>query len=41
VLLEIGREAVYGQALDELLDEAASTLILEATQEDTQGELPI
>jgi ATP-dependent Lhr-like helicase len=41
VLLEIGREAVYGQALDELLDEAASTLILEATQEDAQGELPI
>ncbi|HET6223323.1 MAG TPA: ligase-associated DNA damage response DEXH box helicase [Dongiaceae bacterium] len=41
VLLEIGREAVYGQALDELLDEAASTLILEATQEDIQGELPI
>jgi ATP-dependent Lhr-like helicase len=30
VLLEIGRESVYGAALDELLDEAASELIAEA-----------
>src|SRR5262245_3082031 len=41
VLLEIGRKSVYGEALDELLDEASSSLILEAMQEDVQGELPI
>lgn len=31
VLLEIGREAIYGSALDDLLDEAAADLIEEAT----------
>ena len=31
VLLEIGREQVYGEALDELLDEGAQALIDEAT----------
>ena len=31
VLLEIGREQVYGTALDTLLDDAAQTLIAEAT----------
>lgn len=31
VLLEIGREAVYGEAIDELLDENARDLIEEAT----------
>jgi ATP-dependent Lhr-like helicase len=30
VLLEIGREAVYGTALDQLLDEAATELMVEA-----------
>jgi ATP-dependent Lhr-like helicase len=32
VLLEIGREQVYGAALDELLDEGAQALIAEATE---------
>jgi len=32
VLLEIGREQVYGSALDTLLDDAARALIAEATQ---------
>jgi ATP-dependent Lhr-like helicase len=32
VLLEIGREQVYGSALDTLLDDAAQALIAEATQ---------
>jgi ATP-dependent Lhr-like helicase len=31
-LLEIGREAVYGEALDELLDEATQALVAEATR---------
>jgi ATP-dependent Lhr-like helicase len=35
VLLEIGREQVYGEAVDELLDLAARDLIEEATAEDT------
>jgi ATP-dependent Lhr-like helicase len=34
VLLEIGRESVYGQAVDALLDEAAAQLIAEATSEE-------
>ena len=41
VLLEIGREQVQGAAIDELLDEAASDLIAEATQGVEQGRLPI
>jgi ATP-dependent Lhr-like helicase len=31
VMLEIGREAVYGEASDELLAEAAEDLVREAT----------
>jgi ATP-dependent Lhr-like helicase len=31
VMLEIGREAVYGEASDELLAEAARELVREAT----------
>ena len=31
VMLEIGREAVYGEASDELLAEAAEELVKEAT----------
>jgi ATP-dependent Lhr-like helicase len=31
VMLEIGRESVYGEASDELLAEAASELVKEAT----------
>jgi ATP-dependent helicase Lhr and Lhr-like helicase len=34
VLLEVGKESVYGTALDSLLDEAAEELIEEATRED-------
>ncbi|MEM7222288.1 MAG: ligase-associated DNA damage response DEXH box helicase [Pseudomonadota bacterium] len=42
VLLEIGREQVYGTALEELLDESAQALIAEATEEDLeQAELPL
>ncbi|MDX1710003.1 MAG: ligase-associated DNA damage response DEXH box helicase [Rhodovibrionaceae bacterium] len=41
VLLEIGREQVYGEALDELLDEGAQALIEEATARTDQAELPI
>jgi len=40
VLLEIGKEAVYGAALDELLDEAAQALIEEAVGEEVGGEEP-
>jgi ATP-dependent Lhr-like helicase len=40
-MLDIGKEAVYGEALDELLDEAAAALILEATAEDPMPELPL
>ncbi|WP_179243971.1 ligase-associated DNA damage response DEXH box helicase [Tistlia consotensis] len=39
VLLEIGREQVYGSALDDLLDEAAESLIAEAMAPE-QGGLP-
>jgi ATP-dependent Lhr-like helicase len=41
VLLEIGKEQVYGEALDELLDEAAAALVAEATAEDEMPELPL
>ena len=41
VLLEIGKVSVYGAALDDLLDEAASELIAEATAEDEVPELPL
>lgn len=42
VLLEVGKEQVYGQALDELLDEGAQALIDEAMSNKTvQGLLPI
>lgn len=41
ILLEIGREQVYGGALDELLDEAAEALIHEAIEGPAQAELPL
>ena len=43
VLLEIGREQVYGTARDELLDESAQALIAEAssTEDIEQAELPL
>ena len=44
VLLEIGKEQVYGGALDELLDQGAQALIAEATEEVgemAQAELPL
>jgi len=41
VLLEIGKEAVYGAALDELLDEAAQELIEEAIAEEPAPQLPL
>ena len=41
ILLEIGKEQVYGAALDELLDEGAQALIAEATAAVEQAELPI
>ncbi len=43
VLLEIGKEQVYGSALDELLEENAQALIEEAAcdLETTQAELPL
>jgi ATP-dependent Lhr-like helicase len=41
VLLEIGKEQVYGGALDELLDQGAQALIAEATEELEQAELPL
>jgi ATP-dependent helicase Lhr and Lhr-like helicase len=40
VLLEIGKEAVYGAAVDELLDEAAQQLIEEAVGPEMGGEEP-
>ena len=44
-MLEIGRETVYGAALDELMDEAATSLIEEAiadfTDDDPVPELPL
>ncbi len=41
VLLEIGREQVYGSAFDELLDEGAQSLITEATAGGEQAALPL
>ncbi len=41
VLLEIGKEQVYGGALDELLDQGAQALIAEATEGMEQAELPL
>ena len=42
VLLEIGKEQVYGGALDELLDEGAQGLIADATAPGRdQAELPL
>ncbi|NKB56734.1 MAG: ligase-associated DNA damage response DEXH box helicase [Alphaproteobacteria bacterium] len=42
VLLEIGRESVYGNAFDDLLDEAAEDLIAEAMEAPTEtAELPL
>ena len=41
ILLEIGREQVYGAALDELLDEGAQALIAEASIGIEQAELPL
>jgi ATP-dependent Lhr-like helicase len=42
VLLEIGREQVYGSAIEELLDENAEALIQEATGRETeQASLPL
>ncbi len=41
VLLEIGREQVYGSAFDELLDEGAQGLIAEATEGSDQARLPL
>jgi len=37
VMLEIGREAVYGEASDELLAEAANELVKEATAQESTG----
>jgi ATP-dependent Lhr-like helicase len=39
ILLEIGRESVYGEAVDTLLDEAATELIKEATEGVPQARL--
>jgi ATP-dependent Lhr-like helicase len=41
VLLEIGRETVYGLAEDELLDEASRDLIEEVMREDAAPQLPL
>jgi len=41
ILLEIGKEQVYGAALDELLDEGAQALIADAMAGLDQAELPI
>ncbi|MGH6932254.1 MAG: hypothetical protein ACREEE_07450 [Dongiaceae bacterium] len=40
-MLDIGKEAVYGEAIDELLDEAAAALIHKATTADAHLELPL
>jgi len=40
VLLEIGKEQVYGSAAEELLDEGARALIDEATSTAVAAELP-
>lgn len=41
ILLEIGKEAVYGDAEDQLFDELAEELIDEAMRMDPQGGLPL
>jgi ATP-dependent Lhr-like helicase len=41
VLLEIGREEVYGKAIDAMLDEAAEELVREAMDGVDQGVLPL
>jgi ATP-dependent Lhr-like helicase len=41
ILLEIGREQVFGGAIDELLDEGAESLIAEALEGLEQAELPL
>ena len=41
ILLEIGREQVYGGAHDDLLDEAAAALIQDAMTGPAQAELPL
>ncbi len=41
VMLEIGREQVYGAGLDDLLDEAAEALIDDATRLPPQASLPL
>jgi ATP-dependent Lhr-like helicase len=41
VLLDIGRESVYGSAIDDLLDEEAETLIAEATAVTDTAQLPL
>jgi ATP-dependent Lhr-like helicase len=41
ILLEIGKEAVYGDAEDQLFDELAEELIEEAMRIDPQGGLPL
>ncbi len=41
ILLEIGRESVYGEAVDTLLDEAATELIEDATEGDGQAHLSL
>lgn len=41
ILLEIGKEAVYGDAEDQLFDELAEELIEEAMRMDPQGGLPL
>ena len=43
ILLEVGRESVNGEALDDLFEDAAEDLIAEATQppKDAEGRLPL
>lgn len=41
ILLEVGKEQVYGDADDQLFDELAQDLIAEATRMDPQGGLPL
>ena len=41
ILLEIGKESVYGSGMDDLLDEAADALVAEAMGGPLHGELPL
>jgi ATP-dependent helicase Lhr and Lhr-like helicase len=41
IRLEIGRESIYGGAVDTLLDEAATELIKEATEGVSQARLSL